>query len=229
MKNIRNSWNKLSSKNYIFYDEYFQNIRSFPATNQIASLLFKIPKILENKINPNSSKIEYKQKREVYQKRVQRCFNKMKIAYLNNLLLMSKLTESINATFVAGFLPEIRSSKKIHIKNEINEIFNIKNNFTALSDQELKEVDTLPNYRLFQKRFEDRIQYNKNILMIKDEVNLIAKKNNFFILDLMPYANKAPKDLELFPSSIHFTNDGSEYLMKSSIDQILKIIKSTSE
>ena len=101
---------------------------------------------------------------------------------------------------------------------------------TLLSnDQELKEVDTLPNYRLFQKRFEDRIQYNKNILMIKDEVNLIAKKNNFFILDLMPYANKAPKDLELFSSSIHFTNDGSEYLMKSSIDQILKIIKSTSE
>ena len=44
----------------------------------------------------------------------------------------------------------------------------------------------------------------------------------------MPYANKAPKTLEL-SSSIHFTNDGSEYLMKSSIDQILKIIKSTSE
>ena len=28
-KILRNSWNKLSSKNYIFYDEYFQNIRSF--------------------------------------------------------------------------------------------------------------------------------------------------------------------------------------------------------
>ena len=65
-KILRNSWNKLSSKNYIFYDEYFQNIRSFfPATNQIASLLFKIPKILENKINPNSSKIEYKQKKYI--------------------------------------------------------------------------------------------------------------------------------------------------------------------
>ena len=68
-KILKNSWNNLSSKNFIFYDEYFQNIKNFfPVTNQIAKLLFKIPKVLENKINPEASKLEYIQKRDVYQK-----------------------------------------------------------------------------------------------------------------------------------------------------------------
>ena len=50
----------------------------------------------------------------------------MKIAYLNNLLLMSKLTESINATFVAGFLPEIRSSKKFISKMKLMKFLILK-------------------------------------------------------------------------------------------------------
>ena len=34
--------------------------------------------------------------------------------------------------------------------------------------------------------------------MIKEELNKYSKKNNFHIIDLMPFANNIPRDLQFF-------------------------------
>ena len=59
-----------------------------------------------------------------------------------------------------------------------------------------------------------------NVKIRTDKFNLTTH----YLLDLMPLANEAPKNLQLFSTSVHFTNAGSEYLMKNAVNQILKII-----
>lgn len=46
----------------------------------------------------------------------------MKTAYLDNTLLIANLTKSVNANYIAGFLPELRNTKKNLYKNELKEI-----------------------------------------------------------------------------------------------------------
>ena len=55
----------------------------------------------------------------------------MKLAYLNNTFLMAQLTESVDAIFLAGILPELRNTKKILSKNELKEKYSIDNYFFA--------------------------------------------------------------------------------------------------
>ena len=147
----------------------------------------------------------------------------MKISYLNNILLMEKLSESVGAKFVAGIF-ELRTVNKPLIKKEIVEKYNIDNYVTALNNQELNQISILPNHRLNQSKFENRIMYNNRLMNIKKELNILGKQNNFLFFDLMPIADKAPQDLELFSTSIHFTNAGSDYLIKSSIKKILNFM-----
>jgi peptidoglycan/LPS O-acetylase OafA/YrhL len=221
---LERSWNNLANKNYIFYEDFFRNVKSFfPATNELSRLLFKVPLVLENKIYPEIKKDEYRKKRDIFQKKVKGCFGVMQKAYLNNNLLMAELTNSVGATFIAGILPELRSTKKTLFKHEITEKYGIDNYFVALTDQELLKIDKLPYTRLNQNRFENKIQFEENLYKMKEKLNFLARQNKFYVLDFMPVADESPENFQLFASTIHFTNLGSDYLVENKIHEILKI------
>ena len=70
--------------------------------------------------------------------------------------------------------------------------------FLQLSDQELNKIKTLPNRRLTQVRYENKIIQENYLEDLRGALNSLAERESFEILDLINVADKAPSNLELF-------------------------------
>ena len=218
---LERSWENLSRGNYIFLQDILNNFKAkFTGISEISRLIWKATSVVESNFNPELMIKRYRKEKKKYNSLVAECMPIALNHFRNNISLMADLAKRHNALFFAGSLPELAVTKKQLAGNEVVENYLTENYFFALTEDELNNLDQLPRSRYKQRYLADKQTYLDNVNRFEISLRGISNSANANYIHLGEFSDQLGDDIQLFATSIHFTNEGADLLAQEITRQV---------
>jgi peptidoglycan/LPS O-acetylase OafA/YrhL/lysophospholipase L1-like esterase len=225
---LQQGWENLSRGHYVFTSNMLSALGSkFPNFQKLVKVFWEVPKSINNTLHPDSFKDDYRRNRDDFTSRALKCQPAMFQAFQNNIRLMAELANINGAHFFSGTLPEIMTSEKTLIGSEISERGNRDLYFFSYTNDELYQMDKLPNAIFLKEQFVSREAYYQSARKMEALLSRTVRDADGTYLELKEFSDSLDKSIQLFSSTIHFTHEGADVLAHEIARQILESINKT--